>query len=364
MGDKVGIITLGGRFNYGNRLQNYATEYIWKTLGYEPTSLYLGVRPNAIRAMKKVFRVIMRKTEPNPEAGMRKHRLAAFDRFDRNMNNRFLKSIDPECIREFRFFSVGSDQTWNPSQFAYNEDWFFLDFAKPQQRIALAPSIGLDSLTPKQARAVSRGVSNFARVSIRENRGAELIKKYVGVDAAVICDPTLVLPAESWRAVADEHCTPNGPYVFTYLLGGEGSEASDVLNQVTDRGRIPVVPLSDRQKPNEPDAGPAEFIDLIDHASHVVTDSFHAAVFSTILHTPLTIVHREGGASMFSRLEQLSQMLGIEEKVYGSPSFDLSLASDYEGVPETIEYEREKFMNYLEGCLDEQLPDWREGARG
>lgn len=125
MGDKVGIITLGGRFNYGNRLQNYATEYIWKTLGYEPTSLYLGVRPNAIRAMKKVFRVIMRKTEPNPEAGMRKHRLAAFDRFDRNMNNRFLKSIDPECIREFRFFSVGSDQTWNPSQFAYNEDWFF-----------------------------------------------------------------------------------------------------------------------------------------------------------------------------------------------------------------------------------------------
>ena len=102
MGDKVGIITLGGRFNYGNRLQNYATEYIWKTLGYEPTSLYLGVRPNAIRAMKKVFRVIMRKTEPNPEAGMRKHRLAAFDRFDRNMNNRFLKSIDPECIREFR----------------------------------------------------------------------------------------------------------------------------------------------------------------------------------------------------------------------------------------------------------------------
>ena len=121
---------------------------------------------------------------------------------------------------------------------------------------------------------------------------------------------------------------------------------------MTDHRRIPVVPLSDRQKPGEPDAGPAEFIDLIDHATHVVTDSFHAAVFSSILHTPLTIVHREGGASMFSRLEQLSEMLGIEEKVYGSPSYDLAKADDYEGVDEAIDRERKRFMEYLEGCLD------------
>ena len=113
-----------------------------------------------------------------------------------------------------------------------------------------------------------------------------------------------------------------------------------------------MVPLSDRQKSGEPDAGPAEFIDLIDHASYVVTDSFHAAVFSSILHTPLTIVHREGGASMFSRLEQLSEMLGIEEKVYGSPAYDLAKAGDYEGVGEVIARERERFMGYLKGCLD------------
>ena len=67
---------------------------------------------------------------------------------------------------------------------------------------------------------------------------------------------------------------------------------------------------------------------------------------------------------MFSRLEQLSQMLGIEDKVYGSSSYDLSLAGDYDGVSEAIGRERKKFMNYLEGCLDEQLPGWRDGARG
>ena len=189
-------------------------------------------------------------------------------------------------------------------------------------------------------------------MSIRERRGAELLRECARRNAEVICDPTLALNAEEWRAVADERCTPAEPYVFTYLLGGVGAEASDVLDKVTDHGRIPVVPLSDRQKPGEPDAGPAEFIDLIDYALHVVTDSFHAAVFSSILHTPLTIVHREGGASMFSRLEQLSEMLGIEEKVYGSPVYDLAKAGDYEGVDDAIDRERERFMGYLEGCLD------------
>ncbi len=125
-----------------------------------------------------------------------------------------------------------------------------------------------------------------------------------------------------------------------------------MLESVTRRGEIPVVPLSDRQKPGEPDAGPAEFISLIDNAEHVVTDSFHAAVFASILQTPLTIVHREGGESMFSRLEQLSRMLGIENKVYGSSDFDLARGGDYEGVPEAIERERRRFVEFLEGCLD------------
>ena len=199
---------------------------------------------------------------------------------------------------------------------------------------------------------MAHGMRNLTRVSVREKRGAELLRECAGIEAEVICDPTLVLTADDWRSVSDGSCTPVEPYVFTYLLGGVGNEASEVLAAVTHHGIIPVVQLTYCQKPGEPDAGPAEFIDLIDHAEHVVTDSFHAAVFSSILQTPLTIVHREGGASMFSRLEQLSEMLGIEEKVYGSPTYDLARAGEYDGVPEAIEREREKFMTYLEGCLD------------
>lgn len=55
---------------------------------------------------------------------------------------------------------------------------------------------------------------------------------------------------------------------------------------------------------------------------------------------------------MFSRLESLTQTLGIEQKVYGCPGFDFDSAGDYEGVNDAIVRERAKFMAYLEACLN------------
>ena len=348
---KVGVITLPGNFNYGNRLQNYAVVKIYEKLGFSAESLVLDDL-KCLRAIKRFLYAIAGRNSNSNEDLMTKARLEAFDAFSDVTNPRVINKKRGVWINEYAYFSVGSDQVWNPNYMGRKTGWYYLDFAEANKKIALAPSIGIDSLTVGQARTLAEGVGNFPRVSVREQRGADLIKKCSGIDATVICDPTLVLSSTEWRLVADDHCTPEEPYVFTYLLGGVGTEAAVVLEKVTDHGRIPVVPLSDRQKSDEPDAGPAEFIDLIDHATHVVTDSFHAAVFSSILHTPLTIVHREGGASMFSRLEQLSQMLGIEEKVYGTPEYDLTRVGEYKGVDEAIACEREKFMGYLEGCFE------------
>lgn len=355
---KVGIITLPGNFNYGNRLQCYALAEILLHVGVEP---YVLERERAFRWHRRAYYSLKEAVQraraggvgANPEKMRTPGRVEAFERFGRNIPITTLRGSGYSARDKFDLFMVGSDQVWNPDGIRHQEDWYFATFARPVQRVAVAASLGIgDFASDRQAKRVAKGVGGFLRVSVREERGAELIRECAGIDARVICDPTLVLSAERWRAVSDGRLTPFEPYVFTYLLGGVGAEAEGVLDQVTDCGRVPVVPLSDRQKPGEPDAGPAEFVDLIDHATHVVTDSFHAAVFSSILQTPLTVVHREGGAGMFSRLEQLSRMLGIEEKVYGSSSYDLALAGEYGGVSEAIDRERNKFMDYLGGCLD------------
>ena len=171
--------------------------------------------------------------------------------------------------------------------------------------------------------------------------------------AEVICDPTLVLTPEEWDAVSSDSLTPKEPYIFTYLLGGVGAEASDVLKQLHSLNEYPVISLTDRDDGSELPAGPAEFISLIKNAAFVVTDSFHAAVFSSIFETPLSIVHRDG-VSMFSRLQTLAEKLGIENKIYNGGTLSLETASDYAGVAEQIAGERERFNAYLSLALNQK----------
>lgn len=352
VGDQIGIVTLPGNYNYGNRLQNYATTKIYSDLGFLPTTLQMPKRINVVRDVKHFCKKIIGTSLQNPEDLMTPARLKAFDRFNSLIPFAEVASFRDPSLCSYKFFSVGSDQVWNPNLNRYNEDWYYLEFAKPEQKIALAPSIGVDDLDKQSAKSFKKRISEFRYLSVRERRGAELIRLYSGRNAVVICDPVFVLSANDWRKVSDSRMNPKDPYIFTYLLGGLNEESSLLLNAAHNNGLTNIVSLSDRQKPDEIDAGPAEFISLIDNAAYVITDSFHAAAFSVILETPLTIVRRQGGKSMFSRLEQLADMLNVGHKIYGSSKFDLSRSGDYRGVPEAIECERQKFMDYLEGCLN------------
>ena len=349
---KVGIVTLQGKSNYGNRLQNYAVVKVYEKKGYEAVTLLRKYHPTLTRRMVEGVRRLSHLGKTLHVSPRNCERQNAFERFDSNIEFLQVDETDSNLSKAFDFFSVGSDQVWNLGRMSDNDDWYYLRFAHPDQRISLAPSIGVSQLDEKQAMRLAKGVQGFRHLSVRERSGAYLIERCSGRKARVICDPTLALSAKEWRGIEDKSLVPTGKYVFAYLLGGVGEESREALRSATERNSIPVVLLSDKALTGEPPAGPAEFIALIDGATHVVTDSFHAAVFASLFEVPLTIVHREGGLNMFSRLEQLSEMLGIEHKVYNSEDYDFSRAGDYEGVLNAIERERERFMSYLESCLN------------
>lgn len=372
---RVGIVTLPGNYNYGNRLQLFAEIRIYESLGYEPVSLVFRRRERPLAHPNRIIRRLAGKQgTPSADSARPAGRTEAFGRFSRLIPERTYESLRDIETGSYAYFSVGSDQVWNPNggmvgardgltKKIYHSivdpgeardasDWLFLRFADRGQRIALAPSIGADSVDARQARWLADGVSCFDSLSVREERGAEIIRECSGREAEVVCDPTLALPRREWAELADDRLTPKGPYVLAYLLGGPSGESEAVLSAVTDGGAIPVTPLSDKSRRGEPDAGPLEFLSLVGHASHVVTDSFHASVFSAIFERPLTIVHRAGAGPMFSRLQALANALGLQDKIYGDESIDLPRHASYEGVADAIAREREKFLEYLESALD------------
>lgn len=371
----VGIITLPGEYNYGNRLQLYAQIRAFGSLGFDAEALELRQRKKRFLAVKNaVKRALGRPQEEDCATFTTVERQKAFTRFGANIPTRLFDKPADVPVNDYAYFSCGSDQVWNPSIVSSRDgenvlfrmyhlvsdktksaaflEWYGLNFCPISKRIALAPSIGLDSVDAAQAELIRRSVGNFPHLSVREYAGAEIINGCANRNPEVICDPTLTLRDVEWRSIAEGTLTPKEPYIFTYLLGGVGPSADKIIDEISAGNTMPIIHLTDRARHGEVPAGPAEFISLIDCAAHVVTDSFHAAVFASILQTPLTIVRRGGSTNMFSRLETLCRMLGIENKVADSSNFDLRMAGDYEGVAEAIERERVRFMKYLETCLD------------
>lgn len=354
MTTRVGIITWQGRYNYGNRLQNYATCKIYEKLDCETVNLILQ-NENFLNKAKSVIKMLVGRKEFSRESTLSPERLAAFDSFNRHLSFQVINSLHDKKLKQFDYFSVGSDTIWNLGEKSFYDDWRYLQFCEPAQRIALAPSFGSDSLTDRQMVRLSHYVEDYPCLSMREESGVSLIRQASGKDAVALCDPTLVLDRSDWRRVSRGGLTPDHPYIFAYLLGERSSEANDALGYAVDHVASDVILLSDREEEGELPAGPAEFISLIENAAYVITDSFHGAVFAALFETPLSIVHRiEGGATkarLFSRLDNLSHKLGLENKVMGSDDFSFERAADFDGVYESIEVERLKFMNYLKARL-------------
>ena len=127
-GNKVGIVTLPGRFNYGNRLQNYATTWIYRRLGYEPTTLELDDHRFLRKAKRNLIGLLGKPYTP-PESRMSDSRLAAFDRFGAMIETKCVHSKRALRRSGYAFFSTGSDQVWNEGIVGHSLEWYYLDFA-------------------------------------------------------------------------------------------------------------------------------------------------------------------------------------------------------------------------------------------
>lgn len=342
---KVGIVTLFGLDNYGNRLQNLAVHQLLKDRGCSATSLV--IRSNYPRGILSEAKGSLRAILHGRAAS---HRLMRFRSFNRQMNHqRFLSESGVRRSRDhYDCFITGSDQVWNP-HFIKSHGPYFLDWALEHQRIALAPSFGVDEIPAHFVESYTRWLNGFPALSVREDAGADLIHRFTGRHAQVLIDPTLALGCDQWRAQASGSLQPSSPYLLTYFLGQMSEDRWALIDQFCRTHELRLVPLSDPTHPEFYSAGPAEFLDLIDHAACVFTDSFHGSAFSLILETPLVIFDREASTvSMSSRLETFARTFGLAHRVYPQCGLDQCLSMDYKDATELLQVKRREFHEYLD----------------
>uniref|UniRef100_UPI0040567131 polysaccharide pyruvyl transferase family protein n=1 Tax=Agathobacter sp. TaxID=2021311 RepID=UPI0040567131 len=313
--------------NYGNRLQNYAVNKFMKQFSSEVCNLNLydlSSRDSNIKnCIKRIIPIRLLQWNVNRKANndilkqKREHNFLLFS--DKYMENKMCYVRSSKEIRhhinvdEFAYVVAGSDQIWNPDFAGKNS--YFLDFVKPESRIAFSASIGYDQL-PKDIRKKYTSYWNQMRyISVREDSAADIIEEATGKRPDVFLDPTLLLAKEEWDEIVQvPKCSLPKKYILCLFLG---NLPEIIKNTYRKAYGMEIVVLNDKTFRDYYMLGPSEFIWLIKNAELVLTDSFHCSVFSIIYHKQFWVFEREDKKlkNMFTRMETLLGRFEMTDRV-------------------------------------------------
>lgn len=336
---KIGILTIFGGSNYGNKLQNYALQKCLTDNGHEVETIrYTLTFPKKTKTKAEIIKLAFKKYGSNgffnmlagfSQAASAKLRSAAlreksgkrseeFRRFEKEYIIATEKRFDSpselkECNDMFDCAVVGSDQVWNP-YWQGSRDEFFLSFMKQEKRIAYAPSIGVSSIPDDQTERYTALLNGFCKLSCREDEGAKLIESLTKKSCAHVVDPVFLLDREDWQRL-EKGSEKN--YVMTYFLGLMPASVKKKINKYAKEKNLKVIDVFNPKDVNSKFASVEEFLYYIHHADTVFTDSFHGCALSVIFETPFVVIDRssiDSKQKMSSRINSLTKKLCIPDR--------------------------------------------------
>lgn len=369
---KIAILTINGYLNYGNRLQNYATQEVIRSLGFEVETIIVRTVPARNKKNKIIMRINnLRKMKLNEvfnrihSRNLENNRTKIFKNFTTDNINESDFYISDDCLPvelavKYDYFITGSDQVWNPN-FNYGSSIYFLTFAPKSKRVAFSPSFGVSKIPLEHQGNYKKWLSEMKNLSVRENAGAKIIKELTGKDALVLVDPTMMLTKKQWLSVSNKNTNiSDGKYLLTYFLGSITDKYKDKIKKIAKDNNLRIVNLADIKDCETYQTGPAEFIEYINSASVVCTDSFHGAIFSILMETPFVVFERKENLElMFSRIDTLLETFNLEyRKVNNVISNHQVFNIDFSHIPPILEAERKKAISYLKKALDIKIANY------
>ena len=367
---KIAILTLDLQTNFGGILQAYALQTVLERMGHEVTHLqakHSRLHNPVVMPLvwcKRLYRKYFQGDRQlpifeNPYKWAGKNT----DRFiSSNLNCRFLapEEWNEGLAREYDVIVVGSDQVWRPN---YTSDVtrFFTAFLGHSDicRIAYAASFGVavNEFSDEQIACGREYLKLFSAISVREESGIRLCKELFDVQACQVLDPTMLLRREDYQRFTST--APQSPgNLMVYVLDRKEEKDAFIAEFAEKRGLVPFyanskteipwnvdIPIGERKQP------PLEnWLRGFADAEFVLTDSFHACVFSILFHKPFGVfVNLERG---LSRIESLLRPLGLMDRCITDAPVDLDRSIDWKFIDNVLMQKTESSLDFLKQGLN------------
>ena len=337
----VGLLTLDSRiYNYGGFLQEMALQDAIKGLGYEceiidyevrqefnTFSLKRGIKNFSFDKIKK--KLTKEKTTPlsSSVSDSITKRKRAFDKYrahnlvlSKKLSYSDLHSVD----LPYEQLVCGSDQIWNPD---YNIPAFFLNFGRKDcRKIIYAASIGKGQLSGLERKTYSKLLEFPDYISVREDSAQKLISSITEKNVELVLDPTLLHQQEYWMKKADDSSLNHRNYIFCYFLNLTDEKVKSA-NDFARKNNCEIIAIPYLHNEVEEyteklegkilsEVNPADFLNLIRNAEAIITDSFHATVFSIIFKKNFWCFGRNVGTyNMNTRLHTLLGYVEMQDRL-------------------------------------------------
>lgn len=377
----IGIVTINPHvYNYGGFLQEMALQDILRKLGYRNEIIdYSPENEMLVFSMKhgiqyfsarKIYGKIRDKylkgTISSKASENTIQRKIAFDMY-RKENISLSAKYDYKNIHDgklpYTTLICGSDQIWNPD---YSIPAFFLNFPTDAKKIAYAASIGKDKLTRLQKKRYHELLQNLDYISVREKSAVDIIEQLTSKDVELVLDPTLLHTSEYWINKALESSKNYRNYIFCYFLEISDAKikAAEEIGKKMGRKIVTIPNLHGVDEPEfdaieDSDVNPGDFLKLIYEADLILTDSFHASVFSILFSKQFYVFGRNSnGYSMNTRLETLLDHVNAIDLLIQPQELEATLKKKYPIIQmNKIIKLRTQSLNYIITALGTQKAD-------
>ncbi|WP_405383561.1 polysaccharide pyruvyl transferase family protein [Phascolarctobacterium sp.] len=348
---KTLTITLHDTDNCGSSLQSFALQHFLLSQGID--NELIDYVPSYTQNNGRAFKTFLRKVIFFKASRERKQKFADF-------KNRFLKLTRKKYTTydelkkgglSAEVYITGSDQLWNSMYLCGQDPAFYLDFVKEAKKIGYAVSLGREDIPEDNLTIVQKYAHGFSWLSLRESCAIHQLKTILpNVTMDYVCDPVLLNEVQEYEPIKSDRLIKD-KYILVYLAQKYDKKSLDkVVAHIKGNKGVKVVFIGTYLNRctcdiHIRDVAPGDFLSLIANAEYIISNSFHATVFSIMYNKQFIAVMPPENSS---RIKEVLAVAGIKGHEY---SKDMKVPyiseGEYEEVNKRIATFREKSRELL-----------------
>jgi hypothetical protein len=362
MSKKIGIVTFHNVYNYGGILQAFALfkvlenqnaeciDYIQPTLNLKYSHKLYNFNKSLSQNIKHFIKYYILRISAIKEKKMKNF-------IEKNISLSNFTYTNIEDLKNngnnYDILISGSDQIWNPSLTGGKLDpVYLLKFGNDGvKKIAYGSSAGSHIFNEDEMIILKETLSSFDKISVREDFLKEQLTPILNEKIQVVSDPTILLTKNDWRKIEVPVNKVPDNYILLYSFDDDPNciETAKLIAKILSCKIVSIAGNKKKQNGVDlflNDAGPNEFLWLIDNAKFVVTNSFHGTIFSIIFEKDFYSVKKNSNPH---RVFNLLNKLNLTDRIF-SKNDKVVLANlkiDYSNITSKVDNLRISSMDYL-----------------